>query len=1094
MLTVTPSRRATIDDALRHWWINFGHANMPNGEPYNPCGEDRKTNMTTSISSSLAQRLSNTPEAAVSLTEKRGPDSAQQHTRRRRHSLDIQRPSGPNDGDSSLFEPPAIIHQRNQSSLSSDSDAELEFFRAPRWTQPQPALQEEKPLEQQPHGKRGWRLGQQRLAAGALDSTGNSVNSSGSASPAFNADDQRSSHENGRFSDDVEEKPDANKDMLHQKEEDKNGRLPSMLKLPPALMDILGGCSEKSLATLLSSDPEMNVVSFNPFGLLDDLNKNSKGDSVSCEISANFNNSELKLANNSISPNVDLCSVSHASDLTNNNSSNNDSNQGSLSHLGPTTPSLTTSPATNETFVFDSERKPKRSILKRRGKFSGGEAPEKGGNLQKDAEDDSQIPKSGGGHLPRRLPSFRDEAHGIFASKHRASQLLEEAAGGIVHESCSSALLHSHHTPWGRHNATPTSNPAPCAGQIASLAVPSTGASSCSSTTQRESVLNSNFSSHPECSSFPSLILVPSQISALPSPFSNVPANVEHEPSLCRHEDPCHMPSPSTFASEKFSIERCQATHLIPDAKVSDSLVKDDLNGAYAKSQTLNADISNGNFLPTTEACFTPSFKKNGDLSFNDAKGITTFTLAMTNVKTNMQATGAQSYGLPTTEPSEEKSESNATSSKITPANPSSVCATNNIVTTKLRVSSANSSPTRFSKTTSANGSSRSSASNSSGDSAYESSSLSPCPSTPSLSSFSSSSVTATVAKVIRRPASILRTSQLEQARNRLSVSSIGSNSSADILDLSYDSGDSDHYVNTEIEPARQTSSPECHGAASQKRDVREMLPSGSAMEPESLHIDKTMAFGDFEPRIPYRERAIPFDDLEPNMPCDDPDTEVPTQLTQNTGAMNTQEDLMYPCNLTRDSKQNSRTSLPEDVDLMIFPDEGHGVKLSASNRYTHVSPLEAAATTVLQTNHEGCETSSISPHNLNSRENSFCGGLGIEKDPLLFKPVAELDSAKSRLFQEDLFGTTTGAADRLSRPVVSNAGSTEQCFETMMSTLDLEQPQSMSTLDLQQPQSQGPGSHLEGVNIEAAESMVQITECGSPLLYRLTREAQTWL
>ncbi|RUS86023.1 hypothetical protein EGW08_006235, partial [Elysia chlorotica] len=40
MLTVTPARRATMDDALKHWWINFGHAHMPNGQAYNPCGDE----------------------------------------------------------------------------------------------------------------------------------------------------------------------------------------------------------------------------------------------------------------------------------------------------------------------------------------------------------------------------------------------------------------------------------------------------------------------------------------------------------------------------------------------------------------------------------------------------------------------------------------------------------------------------------------------------------------------------------------------------------------------------------------------------------------------------------------------------------------------------------------------------------------------------------------------------------------------------------------------------------------------------------------------------------------------------------------------
>lgn len=36
MLTVTPSRRATMEDILHHWWVNFNYSNTPNNMPYKP--------------------------------------------------------------------------------------------------------------------------------------------------------------------------------------------------------------------------------------------------------------------------------------------------------------------------------------------------------------------------------------------------------------------------------------------------------------------------------------------------------------------------------------------------------------------------------------------------------------------------------------------------------------------------------------------------------------------------------------------------------------------------------------------------------------------------------------------------------------------------------------------------------------------------------------------------------------------------------------------------------------------------------------------------------------------------------------------------
>ncbi|KAL8569911.1 NUAK SNF1-like kinase 1 [Nucella lapillus] len=36
MLTVTPARRATVQDVLNHWWVNLGHELTPDGQRYEP--------------------------------------------------------------------------------------------------------------------------------------------------------------------------------------------------------------------------------------------------------------------------------------------------------------------------------------------------------------------------------------------------------------------------------------------------------------------------------------------------------------------------------------------------------------------------------------------------------------------------------------------------------------------------------------------------------------------------------------------------------------------------------------------------------------------------------------------------------------------------------------------------------------------------------------------------------------------------------------------------------------------------------------------------------------------------------------------------
>ncbi|KAH9494679.1 hypothetical protein Btru_020190 [Bulinus truncatus] len=159
-----------------------------------------------------------------------------------------------------------------------------------------------------------------------------------------------------------------------------------LMKLSPELFEILKGCSSKSLAALL-----------HPENVNDSSNSSHKTLNPTCQTEET-------------------------------RSENSDK----------TMPSSST--------VFDSERKPPRGILKRRGKFSGGDS---GCIMHEDGSsksDDASIPKSG--HLPRRLPSFREEAHGIFSSKHKASQLLDNGKSETVNSlpqptlSVSSPVIH----------------------------------------------------------------------------------------------------------------------------------------------------------------------------------------------------------------------------------------------------------------------------------------------------------------------------------------------------------------------------------------------------------------------------------------------------------------------------------------------------------------------------------------------------------------------------------------------------------------------------------------------------------------------------
>ncbi|BFZ08360.1 hypothetical protein BsWGS_11399 [Bradybaena similaris] len=290
MLTVTPSRRATMDDALRHWWINFGHSMMPNDMPYSP--DDEPPSIPHSVK---AEKLP--PIATLN---------------------------------------PVIIHHRSQSSISSDSDVELDF-KPNRWSK----------------------------RTISLDSTGNSVSSSVAGSPAPTSDNCKS--------------------CLRESDDDSAAIASGLLKLPPDVLEILKGCSSKSLAALLNTD----------------LISSDFGANVSSRGSRTSHTGQKSTEESAVSEKMSLSSSS----------------------------------------VFDSERKPKRGILKRKGKFSGNDSgcvmPEE----MAMRSEENALPRCG--HLPHRLPSFRGEAHGIFASKRQSSQLLDHVSTNLHIESCSSAIVHS---------------------------------------------------------------------------------------------------------------------------------------------------------------------------------------------------------------------------------------------------------------------------------------------------------------------------------------------------------------------------------------------------------------------------------------------------------------------------------------------------------------------------------------------------------------------------------------------------------------------------------------------------------------------------
>ncbi|XP_059150483.1 NUAK family SNF1-like kinase 1 [Physella acuta] len=283
MLTVTASRRATMEDALRHWWINFGHSHMPNEAPYSPDDEPPASSHMFSCSQ------------------------------------------------------PLVIHHRNQSSISSDSDVELDL--------------------------RPSRFSKRKMT---LDSSGNSVSSSVAGSPSVETSCSISSDDHSH----------PGLTSLH-----------ADLQLSSEILDIFKGCSRKSLAMLLHPDKIQPA--------LDESQRDTP-----------------------------------------------------YQHSMPET----VSPSDHNTnLVFDSEKKPPRGILKRKGKFSGG-----------DSVTQEEIPKSG--HLPRRLPSFRDEANGIFSSRHRASQLVDDSVTQSTHTYLSPKSQRRQ-----QHESQSTSCPSACVSGATSL-------------------------------------------------------------------------------------------------------------------------------------------------------------------------------------------------------------------------------------------------------------------------------------------------------------------------------------------------------------------------------------------------------------------------------------------------------------------------------------------------------------------------------------------------------------------------------------------------------------------------------------------------
>ncbi|RUS86024.1 hypothetical protein EGW08_006236 [Elysia chlorotica] len=809
----------------------------------------------------------------------------------------------------------------------------------------------------------------------------------------------------------------------------------------------------------------------------------------------------------------------------------------------PATLTNTTASSKTDTFVFDSERKPKRSILKRRGKFSGADPANKSSeNGQKNAEDDSHIPKSGGGHLPRRLPSFRDEAHGIFASKHRTSQLLEEAAGTLAPESCSSALLHAHHTPWGTHAQVLNGCSQSAPNQSPSLAGP-------------PNLLDLQQSATANLSpSMPSNAGSPQQADG----GTNMPSQcggrkIVHE----RRHGSAPVPMESVHFSQQTTLAGAEAEK----HPCSSSVAKDDCSQEYSP-HNINVDIANGNLsslamngyctVVTNDASLSPSLSTDdsivsamtnrGESSANHcgvllstsdcvSKGIL---LNDPNIAKSSRGEEASTNDTMMTSPEECSANSHVTNDTVTTSpgvRSANSDVTNDTVMTSSGERSANSHVTNDTVTTSpeehsanfqamkplsANLCARSSASNSSGDSAYESSSLASFPLTPPLASASSATslpAPATI-KVVRRSANNLKSSRLEQARNRLSVSSIGSNSSADILDLSYDSGDCDHFVNN-LEKEVVDQGALLDGSNIVCGVVDSVTATCGLMDPDTGMLEKldretinqgamqdgsntlcgagdivylamdhdTATSGELHREAtgpgtlqddsdkPYggamdsdKTPVLGFTDAtKAGINAENVLAKTPERCGSNRPDLNVMSGIVLPDGDCSDSKSKSLEH--GDVDLMIFPDDAE-------------------------------EDPNLFPSGLDQTGSHSCSTASLDKGQSMSKliPGASLTNSQACSIGDlHCEGETSEGADNSAVMGTTTFSLAETCYlETRVASLELEPSESHTVT--QRQCSVTEQEYQDGVEIQTPDTVLKITESSSPLLYRLTREAQTWL
>ena len=611
MLTVTPSRRATMEDALRHWWVNFGHAHMPNDVPYSPDDEPPVMPYTLSVS------------------------------------------------DDPFPETLPVIHQRNQSSLSSDSDVELDF-RPARWSS------------------------RKRLP---LDSTGGSLSSSVGGSPAPTPD-------SGSLGDDLDD-------------EDPAAIASSLLKLPPDVLDILKGCRSKSLAALLNQG----------------------------KVSSGFDSPENP-GNNVNGGSCSPCSPQYTADVSKPLSFDNEK----------------ISPSSS---VFDSERKPARSILKRKGKFSGGDS---GCQVNEDSSpvtvEETPLPKSG--HLPRRMPSFKDEANGIFAGRHRARHLLDNS-NGHVRDS------------WGcTISQTPACNSqSPSSHEDPLQTLPATTISTTNS--NNSPLLHDSYINHCQ------------QQQQLPD-YQNFDA-------LQHHHEPLQQPPPPPppvpqhhYTPYNFQQTKEQHQHTQNHNQNQCLQYQHNVNNSKNLNGHISTNVSNANHKEPPHPPVMDSYNHKEPPhppvidSYNQGH-------QSSDLSTSHSKSLSKSHCL-------NLSSSTDALDRTTDIHPAS------LLTPSTQPPSTQPQPSSLSVNQ------------------RDPSSQHPAPKIIHVKQLSDSQTS----KIVWRPKSILKNykpSQMDEARNRLSISSIGSNSSADILDLSYDSGDSDHFINMAFELGSEFSI-EPHGPGGQ--------------------------------------------------------------------------------------------------------------------------------------------------------------------------------------------------------------------------------------------------------------------------------------